>query len=60
MKTILVADDNPVDLKYVVKVIKAIDSAFIVYTVKNGVEALSKWRELRDSKQDLDLVLIDT
>jgi CheY-like chemotaxis protein len=59
MKTILVADDNPNDLKYVVKVIGAIEKKCQVITAKNGLEALSKWRELRDQNTPINLMLID-
>ena len=59
MKKILYADDNSLDIKYVTKVIKAMDLDYEVLTAENGVEALEIWRKLRDTKVKLDLVLID-
>lgn len=59
MKTVLCADDNPIDLKYVVMVIHAMDPEVEVLTVNNGAEALAKWREVRDGGGHVDLALID-
>ena len=59
MKIVLCADDNPVDLLYVTKVLHAIDPEMEIITVSNGVDALAKWRELRDAGKKLDLALID-
>lgn len=59
MKTVLCADDNPVDLKYVTKVMLAMDPDIEVHAAHNGIEALALWRELRDSGTSLDLALID-
>jgi CheY-like chemotaxis protein len=59
MKTILFADDNPLDLKYVSKVIEKLEPNDQIVKALDGTEALAKWRELRDSGQKVDLMFID-
>ena len=44
---------------YVTKVLHAIDPEMEIISVSNGVEALAKWRELRDGGKKLDLAIID-